>query len=279
MTNLRDGKTEKRYRSITWGVFSAGVLLFGLFTAFGNSDQSLSEANLVVGTPEQDYSRFRHDTAQHTRMPCLVCHVRSDNSTKMSYPGHIPCASCHQQQFADNKNKICSICHTPTSVKPFPGLRSFNTRFDHSKHLRQTGCATCHKPSARGAALSMPSGGRGHATCFTCHGPNSTSNGKQISSCSTCHSPGRPSRFSEGSRAYRVNFSHSEHRVAKMDCSQCHVIRRGSGSRQVSSPLVSMHFAPARAASCAACHNDKRAFGAADPAECKRCHTGTTFRF
>lgn len=274
----RNGKGSKRSQKMTAAVVSTCILLFGLFAVFGNSETGQAEPGVSVETAAQDYSRFRHDSPQHTRMPCLVCHVRSDNSTKVSYPGHIPCASCHQQQFADNTNKICSICHTPTSVKPFPGLRSFNTRFDHSKHLRQTGCATCHKPSARGAALSMPSG-RGHATCFTCHGPNSTSAGKQISSCSTCHSPGRPSRFSEASRAYRVNFSHSEHRVARMDCSQCHVVRRGSGTRQVSSPLVSMHFAPERASSCAACHNDKRAFGTADPAECKRCHTGATFKF
>ncbi|MEO8042821.1 MAG: cytochrome c3 family protein, partial [Acidobacteriota bacterium] len=75
------------------------------------------ETDLINDTPTQDFSRFRHDTAQHTRLPCLVCHVRSDNSSTPKMPGHIPCASCHSQQFAEgNTNAICTICHTATDV-------------------------------------------------------------------------------------------------------------------------------------------------------------------
>jgi c(7)-type cytochrome triheme protein len=40
-----------------------------------------------------------------------------------------------------------------------------------------------------------------------------------------------------------------------------------------------MHFAPARVASCGACHNGTRAFGANDFANCKRCHIGNKFSF
>ena len=228
----------------------------------------------------QDYSRFRHDTPQHTRMPCLVCHVRNDNRAAMRYPGHIPCASCHQQQWTDNKQPICYICHTATGVKPFPTLKTFRTRFDHGRHFRLVSCATCHKPASRGAAFSMPSRLSGHVTCFRCHGPDAKAGGRDIASCSTCHEPGRPVRFSAASHAYSVNFSHSEHARKGLSCSACHVILTGMPrGRQVTSPLVSMHFAPARSKSCAACHNNKRAFGGSDFSDCKRCHEGSTFRF
>ncbi len=228
----------------------------------------------------QTAPRFQHETAQHKRMPCLVCHIRSEGRTTPKMPGHIPCASCHVQQFADNTSPMCVICHTATGVKPFPAMRSFRTVFDHSKHVRQTGCATCHKPASRGVALSVPSRVNAHVTCFQCHGAQSVAGDRQIGSCSTCHQPGRPSRFSAGSKAYSVNFSHSEHARKGLSCSECHTIRPGNARRgQVGSPLVSMHFAPARTKSCGACHDNKRAFGGTDFSDCKRCHEGSTFKF
>lgn len=229
----------------------------------------------------QDYSRFRHDTPQHTRMPCLVCHVRSDNRTAPKMPGHIPCSSCHAQQFAEgNASPICSICHTATDVKRFPPLRSFNAVFDHARHTRQTICATCHKPAARGVALSIPSRANAHATCFQCHGPQTMAGGRNIGSCSTCHQPGRPVRTPETARAFSVNFRHDEHARKSLQCSDCHTVRAG-GRRglQVSSPAASMHFARSGTVSCASCHNNRRAFGGNDFADCKKCHEGSTFKF
>lgn len=234
----------------------------------------------VASSPQQDYSRFRHDTAQHRRMPCLVCHVRNDERNRPAMPGHIPCASCHQEQFADNRQPMCTICHTATDVKPFPGLRSFTTVFDHGRHLRQTGCATCHKPASRGVALSIPMRTAAHTTCFQCHSTGPAAPGKLAGSCSTCHTAGRPARFTASSTAYKMNFSHGDHTRRGVSCSECHSIRAGRARRgQVSSPMVSMHFAPARTKSCAACHDNKRAFGGTDFADCKRCHEGATFRF
>jgi len=49
--------------------------------------------------------------------------------------------------------------------------------------------------------------------------------------------------------------------------------------RQVTAPVAAEHFAPAGTTSCATCHNNKRAFGPPDFADCKRCHTGKTFKF
>ena len=52
-----------------------------------------------------------------------------------------------------------------------------------------------------------------------------------------------------------------------------------SRGRQVSAPVVSMHFARSGTLSCGSCHDNKRAFGGTDFADCKRCHQGTSFKF
>ena len=226
---------------------------------------------------QTDFSRFKHSNATHSRLPCLVCHTRSDNSTTPRYMGHIPCASCHKEQFAEgNRSPLCTICHTATGVKRFPGLRSFNARFDHAKHVRQANCASCHKATRGGVGFSIPSGAGAHASCFQCHTANS---GNVLASCGTCHQPGTPPRASGPATAYRTSFTHARH-LQSMNCASCHTVKAGAGrGRQVTSPLTSMHFAPKGAASCAACHNNQRAFGGDDFKDCRRCHRGTSFKF
>jgi len=90
----------------------------------------------AAGEPQgADFSRFTHTNPQHARLPCLLCHQRTDNSARPKRPGHTPCSGCHQQQFADQSNPICAICHTAPpapALKGFPPLRSFNARFDHA---------------------------------------------------------------------------------------------------------------------------------------------------
>lgn len=238
-----------------------------------------SQVEGVIPDPNLDYSTFRHDTEQHERLPCLVCHVRDENTVSMKFPGHIPCSSCHVQQFADNQNAICTICHTETGLKDFPPLRSFKAVFDHATHLQQTNCATCHKPAARGVALSIPSRANAHATCFQCHGPDTVVEDRNIGSCSTCHQPGQPVRTSQRAKAFDVNFSHAEH-TRTMNCSACHTVLAGMETgRQVTSPVALMHRAPPGSNSCAACHNNKRAFGGTDFSDCRRCHEGSGFGF
>jgi hypothetical protein len=107
--------------------------------SYAEEQTAASENDDTTNEPPQDFSRFRHDTQQHTRMPCLVCHVRSSNSPTPKMPGHIPCASCHSAEFAKgNASPICAICHTATDVKSFPPLRSFNAVFDHGgTHARR----------------------------------------------------------------------------------------------------------------------------------------------
>src|SRR5215218_2144310 len=115
-----------RYRSTRGIMLAAGIAAFcSLMVLTHASEQTIFASDVVspTGSEAQDFSRFEHSSAQHKRMPCLVCHVRSGNSTTPKMPGHIPCASCHAQQFAEgNSSPICAICHTATDVKSFPPL-------------------------------------------------------------------------------------------------------------------------------------------------------------
>jgi len=232
----------------------------------------------LEGSPE--LAKFTHTNQYHSELSCLICHRRDNNSARISLPGregHTPCIGCHTQQFENKNSAICTICHTNTEkrgVKAFPPLRSFNVRFNHAKHMK-TNCATCHKPTRRGVAKSIPAGSRAHSTCFQCHSSKAAHN---MSSCGLCHQPGRRGRpISESAKAFSKGFSHAKHNMA---CTSCHkVMKGGSRGRQVASPLASMHFAPKNRQTCATCHNNKRAFGGDDFADCKRCHTGSNFKF
>jgi c(7)-type cytochrome triheme protein len=280
-------RTNRPTRHIQTLVVLCGCALFVCsLTLFPTAaEEPVGGFEVVEAASEgQDFSKFQHSNPMHSRLPCLVCHKREAGVIRLKLPGHIPCSSCHVQQFADASNPMCTICHTNPgtgAVKGFPGLKSFNARFDHGRHQRQTNCATCHKPSRAGVALSVPAGGSAHATCFTCHGPQTNVGGQNIGSCGTCHQPGRPSRASDWAKAFSYNFNHREHVGRKnLNCSSCHTVRAGAGrGRQVTSPVVSMHFARANSQSCGACHNSQRAFGTSDFANCKRCHEGRTFRF
>lgn len=280
---LKKSATMLRRMQLTFVIVSLSASMYILRPISRNTLASGSkiEANTTeTGGAVEDYSKFRHDNPMHARMPCLLCHKRNDNSAKIKFSGHMPCAGCHTQQFAGSQSPMCTICHTETSVKTFPPLRSFNIQFDHGSHVRQTNCATCHKPSRRGVAVSVPSGAAAHATCFQCHAPKKEVGGRNIGSCSTCHQPGTPVRGSDSARAFSRNFSHQEHTRHNMNCTACHTVKAGaSRGRQVSSPAPSMHFAPPRSVSCGGCHNDKRAFGTEDFSNCKRCHEGRSFKF
>lgn len=263
------------------GLLIGTALIFGVNNSVGSSDNL---ENTAEPATSQDYSKFTHTNPEHARLPCLLCHRREDNSAipKRS-SGHLPCSGCHTQEFNKPDSPMCTICHTSNQskdVKPFPSLRSFNVKFSHATHIRggavpNGGCATCHKPANSGVAKSIPAGFSAHNLCYQCHAPKTKSGDKDISSCSTCHEIGRHSRTSIYARAYKVNFNHAKHTAKTPRCTDCHSV---SGS-QVSSPAATMHNNLGRAKNCSTCHNNQRTFGAENFANCKRCHTGTTFRF
>jgi c(7)-type cytochrome triheme protein len=290
-------RARKVFCTKTFTVILTFVFVGFYLAACGGNDGEQPAANIhdesIVTESEEvrfdfpadlEYSKFGHENEQHARLPCLVCHTREDNSAQMKFPGHIPCASCHTEHFADNKHQICSICHTEPeagTMKAFPALRTFNAKFDHAKHLPQANCADCHRPARAGATFSVPTRSNSHATCFQCHKPEAKFDGRDIASCSTCHEPGRPGRPTGGIRALRANFNHAAHAGREnLNCNSCHTIRAGAErGRQVSAPAAVMHLATSRGNSCATCHNGKRAFGGEDFASCKRCHKGDSFNF
>ncbi|HJQ25643.1 MAG TPA: cytochrome c3 family protein [Blastocatellia bacterium] len=243
-------------------------------------------AHASTQNAEPDFSKFVHTSGAHSRLPCATCHRRAAGETQAATrPGHRPCAGCHSQKFAALSGPICTVCHKTAepkdgALKPPPTLKSFGVRFEHSRHAKVS-CASCHKFMDRGNAMTIPKGATAHTTCYQCHNAGAQSNGRDISSCSTCHAQNaRTARTVMAAKAYQVNFSHAAHTTkAKLSCAECHRLRAGIGRDQVSEPQPLMHHAAPAAQSCMTCHNDKRTFGGDDFADCKRCHTGPTFRF
>ena len=234
---------------------------------------------------------FSHATPQHAQLACDSCHRRADNSPRPPLPGHKACADCHIQQFMTSGSPLCAICHTGLDsrsppVKAFPALKSFNVRFDHAQHAAgaarpEAGCAACHAPARRGVALTIPAGLDAHANCYQCHTPQARAGGRDLGSCGACHSPGGYRPTPASARSFRVGFSHAAHGPRQsLGCADCHGVRAGlPQSRQVSAPRPVQHFGAGRAQSCLTCHDNRRAFGGDDFADCKRCHKGQTFRF
>ena len=239
----------------------------------------------------QDSQVFSHASPRHASLACDACHRRADNSPRPSLPGHKACTDCHAPEFFTPESPLCLNCHTDLAqrdppLKDFTALKSFDARFDHAAHARgaarpEQGCASCHQPARRGVALSIPAGASAHENCYRCHTPQARAEGRDISSCATCHALGAYSRTPTASRAYSVSFGHAAHGPRQnLRCDDCHTVRAGAGQgRQVSSPRPEQHFGPARGQSCMTCHDDRRAFGGDDFADCKRCHKGPTFRF
>lgn len=290
------GNPTSRAHSRTVGfVFVCAVSGLILATVLNSRASGSLPNSLTVSSPNQeqmqfpeglDYSKFLHTSRNHSRLPCLLCHRRESNSPVPKRPGgsgHLPCAGCHAQQFLSPESPICTICHTDVksgALKSFPRLKSFRVKFDHSLHLNMgsVSCATCHRPSRGGVALSIPAGFNAHTTCYRCHTPRAQSGGRDISSCGTCHQLGGYSRTPEFAVAFRVGFNHAKHQ--KVTCDECHQVRASMPRRrQVTTPEPLNHHATGRGQSCMTCHDGKRAFGGDDFTVCKRCHTGATWHF
>ena len=267
-------------------VFSSLALLVVDIPSSTNS-AAINEPQMQV--PENaDFSKFKHDSSYHARLPCLLCHRRETNSAKPDWPGktsHLPCAGCHEKQFADASNPICTVCHTNVrsgALKPFPHLSSFAMKFDHARHvgMRNIVCSSCHRPLRQGVAMTIPNGLNAHVTCYQCHSPGAKSGDRDIASCGICHTAGRLNRTRETAAAFAVGFSHAKHsKTQGLTCIECHRVRTGMARNQVSAPQPLNHHASANALSCMSCHNGKRAFGGDDFSACKRCHQGTAWHF
>jgi c(7)-type cytochrome triheme protein len=193
---------------------------------------------------------------------------------------HLPCAGCHAQQFANNESPICTICHTDAktgALKPFPHLKSFRMKFDHALHVSMgsVSCATCHRESRAGVAMSIPSGFNAHATCWRCHTPRAQSGGKDISSCGTCHQLGGYNRTTQSEYSFKAIFTHGDHRG--VGCGECHSVRSGAPNSQQVTNIAILEHRTSPGNNCLQCHNGRRAFTGNNPLDvnsCTKCHKG-----
>jgi c(7)-type cytochrome triheme protein len=270
----------------------AAPCFFLAFAAGGRAPASGVPARAALPPAAQgEGGRFSHSLPRHASVACDSCHRREGNEAQPRLPGHKACIDCHVAQFTSPQSPLCTNCHTNVEsnnppLKPFPGLTNFGMRFDHAQHMSGAAhpaqhCAACHQPARRGVALSIPAGLSAHNNCYQCHTPDAQAAGRNIGSCGVCHALGGYGRVSTASPAYRVNFSHAGHGPRQgLRCDDCHQVRSGvPRTQQVTAPRPAQHFASGRAQSCMTCHNDRRAFGGDNFADCKRCHTGQTFRF
>jgi c(7)-type cytochrome triheme protein len=267
---------------------TANIFIFSFFLfPFSVSSSVSSQGN------ELDYSKFLHNSQRHASVACSNCHHRADNSARPTFPGHKECTGCHLSQFTTPNVPMCSICHANVNgnnppLKAFPDRfkESFNLKFDHAQHMNgaarpKNGCTSCHSsPLRRGAALSIPNGLSAHSQCYECHTPNAQTKGRDIAGCNVCHDQKSYARTPTVAGAFRFAFSHAQHSSRqRLGCADCHNYIAGLPQRrQVSSPRPQEHF-PTGNNTCATCHNGRRSFGGdLDFKNCRRCHTGQTFR-
>lgn len=240
----------------------------------------------VSQATDKKYGRFSHTVTEHEEISCNECHGRK--GTKLEYAGHSSCIDCHFKEFVQNDSQVCSICHTESPAKPeemlaFPVKfnEGFNMMFDHEQHSKGNakpaqGCAACHSPKS--STQTIPAGIATHSQCFTCHTQESG-----IGSCSTCHEIAPYTRTTaRKSPVLNYVFSHADHTSKQgVSCSECHTAKAGAPQgKQILFPVAVQHFAPRDkkgAVTCASCHDNRRAFGERDFADCKRCHTGAGF--
>jgi c(7)-type cytochrome triheme protein len=288
------GDVQSAFTSRRWAIVFV-IILLSLFAALSSREQARAYAFDVPPPgaqqgpePSGDFSKFLHRSPNHARLPCLLCHRRVDTSARPALPGangHLPCAGCHSQQFANNESPICTICHTDAksgATKTFPSLKSFRVEFDHARHVGMGGvsCATCHKPTRAGVAFSIPAGLNAHTICYRCHIPRGESGGRDISSCGVCHQLGGYARSPSWTAAFKMNFSHAKHATQGLNCNTCHSVRaKAPQRRQVTAPQAANHHAVGKTQSCMSCHDGKSAFGGDDFSACKRCHTGNSWQF
>ncbi|MFN0280287.1 MAG: cytochrome c3 family protein [Pyrinomonadaceae bacterium] len=237
----------------------------------------------VTSTTFKDFS---HKIPEHLEFECNTCHRREERGIKSQLGGHESCIGCHMNEWIDEEQLICAICHTDLNskdppVKAFPVKfkEGFNTVFDHADHDNgagrpSEGCATCHEPSGRGKTI--PSGFETHATCYVCHKPENTNmpEGKN-DSCNVCHKIAPYIRTLPSQYSPKIIFSHRDH--TRDSCNECHRINPGAPQgQQVSSIDYLEHRTNPRGFNCLQCHNGTRAFTGNNPANlasCSRCHT------
>ncbi len=270
------------------------VLVFGSAVLFAaaclqqaaKSPVTLTSAETPDPIPQRVSSKtfeaFSHKIPEHTQFACNTCHFREERGVKSQLGGHESCIGCHLNQFVDEDQVMCAICHTDTKgqdppVKAFPAkfIEGFNMKFDHAAHEKGAarpaeGCAACHDPS--GPGKTIPVGFQAHANCYGCHTAES-----KLGQCSVCHELAPYNRTLQSEYSFKSIFRHGDH---KMDCNECHNVIAGvPNARQVTNIQILEHrTSPGN--NCLQCHNGRRAFtgnNSLDVTSCARCHGGAVY--
>ncbi len=290
MKNTRNQIHALKLAVLMTVISAAAISCWNTTSSGDNSNVTLTAFEKVrsVGRPDtgKTFGVFSHSVDEHEGISCDACHGRE--GTKLEYAGHSSCVGCHFREFVDNKSQICTICHTiapdkPEELRSFPVQfnEGFNMMFDHAQHAvggarPAQGCAACHRPT--GSSQTIPGGISTHSQCFTCHTEESG-----MGSCSTCHDMAPYTRVRpRKSAVLNYVFSHADHTSKQgVTCVECHSpIPNAPQGKQILFPVAEQHFIrrnPRGAVSCAKCHNNRRAFGEANFADCKRCHTASGF--
>ena len=242
----------------------------------------------VVKVSGSTFATFNHKVKEHQQFECASCHRRDGKSKTLEYAGHDSCIGCHLNQFIENKatnenRAMCSICHSTLDsdqppVRAFPAkfIEGFNMQFDHAAHDRgkgrpPQGCSSCHSPT--GPGQSIQSGIDTHASCYTCHTPES-----KIGSCSVCHTLAPYNRTLQSNYSFRAIFRHGDHTSRQsVSCEECHNVNAGAPQGRQVSNITILEHRTSGGNNCLQCHNGRRAFTGNNPSNvlsCARCHKG-----
>ena len=142
---------------------------------------------------QTNYSQFKHDNPNHSRLPCLLCHRRTDNSSQPKLPGknaHAPCTGCHQQSLPIRAVRS-------RFMRTSEQAAAFRVGFSHANHdaSEKLSCAECHRVRPglpRGRQVSSPVALNHRAaarstSCATCHNSERAFGGDDFSVCTRCH--------------------------------------------------------------------------------------------
>jgi hypothetical protein len=234
----------------------------------------------------------------------LVATTERNRQLQMNFPGHKACVECHITQFTRRPLQTCAICHSQeqglTARPPqrdFPKRHEYNAYFDGQQHIdhvnnyalpdgRKLDCGYCHKPTAKQAALTIPS----HPECYVCHAPGSGDAKASLrAGCGICHwlpaNPDELKPFSAKytSRAYGASFAHRTHiTYAGGKCDACHTLA-GKYNQPPPAPSkirVKEHLSRGEQSGrgCFSCHDGgthygrRAVFSGEDANACVKCH-------
>jgi hypothetical protein len=207
-------------------------------------------------------------TPPHDAVACNGCHEQRRTRNAATSPRRAgDCAACHDDPHAGQFNArgaTCSDCHHPTHFTParFGIAQHATAAFPLTGAHTAVACHRCHAPVPGERPLRFSSA---PTACADCHGD--AHRGQLGRDCAACHTTtsfhDRALPFDHGATGFALRGAH-----AHADCAACHPRTAPDRDGHV--------FAPAAGRACADCHEDPhlgqfRRDGAR-AADCAACH-------